>query len=206
MISLHSVRPAFVSLTLALLLSACARYEPAQAIPGGSAPSTPIAVQPGGIPAPAVQPPIRVQAADHPIRPGPATRTDAEGVPVLPIAGRAEVLPAQDGPADAQGRFQRLRLERRAGTKYPLVRIEEDMQRTGPATTLLRRHEMVADHLVVTMRHAGDAKAVANALPPGCSVRRLIPGSATVLVANRVVPSLELASSSMYCVSVPSSN
>lgn len=100
----------------------------------------------------------------------------------LPGPVRAPAMASQDGPIDALGRSTRVRIERRPGGKYPLIRIEEDLQADGMSGRPLATREMVADHLLVTMRDANGLRMLAGALPAGTSIRRAIRGSHAVLI------------------------
>lgn len=109
---------------------------------------------------------------------------DRQGRPAVARAGEHEVLAAEDGPADAQGRFTRIRMLRRDGMKYPLIRQIEQMQ-LGPhgEVSRLAVHEVVADHVQVTVHDPATRAQLANALPAGFSVLRALPGTPVVLVS-----------------------
>ena len=94
-----------------------------------------------------------------------------------------EVIPIQEREIEGKKKISRVRLVRRVGTKYPLIRIEEVLERKADGEQVVQVREMVADHLLVTVRDEGARAGLAQALPPGCAVRRMIPGSPVAIVS-----------------------
>jgi thermitase len=72
----------------------------------------------------------------------------------------ADVLEASVSEPDGTGVSRRERLLRNPGGKYPLLRVEEQWQRTPSGQDVLRRQKiMAADHVIVQL-HDGDDPAV----------------------------------------------
>lgn len=184
MLAIRKVHLPLILLAVVLGVTACARADHAG---NERAPALP---PPAMLPAPAEGDHVTADATPVPSITGSGARQapsrtvlDAQGQTLVAKDGEHEVLAAEDGPADAQGRFTRVRLVRRDGLKYPLIRQIEQMRRDprGEASRVVL-HEAVADHLQVTVHDPTTRALLANALPAGCSVRRVIPGAPVVLV------------------------
>ncbi|MFM2092118.1 MAG: hypothetical protein RLZZ127_2607, partial [Planctomycetota bacterium] len=93
-------------------------------------------------------------------------------------AGPETVAAPEIVGTDTQGRRLRVSILRYPDAKYPLVRRVEVLSGDGPDGAVVAVQEMVADHLIVT---GADAAAV-QALPPGTSVRKRIPGTRDLLI------------------------
>lgn len=96
---------------------------------------------------------------------------------------------AMDGTADdaipaaisqgADGSMLRIRLVRASG-KYALLRREETLVRRAQGIEVASVREMVADHVLVSL---GRRQAAEVAAATGCTVRRILHGGATALLA-----------------------
>lgn len=91
-----------------------------------------------------------------------------------------DLLPALTGPWLGD-RATRVRLVTAEG-KFPLRRIEEILARTPAGITVVSQREMVADHVMVSMRPGQEGALAAAVATAGCTLRRTIPGSSVVLV------------------------
>ncbi len=125
--------------------------------------------------------------------PGAGAGTSAPGAGALPkfAAEEEQVVRREQGPSADGTRQILVQVVRRPTFKYPLVRIEEsyaqdpNVRGPGPVT----RQEMVADHLVVTLKPETDAEQVLsriNSANPSfqCSLRKkMIFGKNVVLIA-----------------------
>ncbi len=142
---------------------------------GGSGP-VPRATQawPRATPPPRPSAPRPAPPPDSP-RPAAAARLEA---PQDPFAG-APVVASRESAPRPDGTIERVRVLR-TGFKYPLVRVVETV-RPGPAREveeILRRVEMVADHVIVRLRRGvkeEDLKAAAARHGAGIRRKRYAP-------------------------------
>ncbi|MFM2090297.1 MAG: hypothetical protein RLZZ127_786 [Planctomycetota bacterium] len=146
-------RPGLVHLRIlpaliAVLVASCARPQPATSGAGGPD-------------APHVQP---------------------QEAPGRTVPGQTITVQATSSDPSRAGRPVAVRSESRPGFKYPLVRIEEEIGGAAADGTAGQgprvRREMVADHLLVSLREPG----VLADLPDGYAVRRILPGGRVALV------------------------
>lgn len=120
----------------------------------------------------------------------PAQQRDVHvpGVVAVPPSPRQprqdeEIIPAQESLADADGRFRRERLVRR-DFQYPLIRIEETIQRTPTGEQVIQRLEMVADHVLVSAAPGIDQVAMQKvAERHGVQVRSRVRGTHNYLLS-----------------------
>ncbi len=176
-------------LPLLVLVAGCVERHgqplPAATPPQASAPGAPsISVEPARLTAvtPGAAVPALVLKMDGP---RPAIGREATAAELRALHPGAELLASEDGPRGADGRWVRRHLLR-TGMKYPLVRVEEFMeQQPGAAEPrLLRRLEMVADHVLVSLAPGAMVEDLDQPLfAGGLELRRSSPHGRTALVA-----------------------
>lgn len=68
------------------------------------------------------------------------------------ILASGETVSLSETEPDADGHFKRIRVLK-TGFKYPLLRIEDDLQKnfSSGSESLVKRHSMVADHVIVKL-------------------------------------------------------
>lgn len=134
------------------------------------------------------RPPLRREEKPAPVVPPteptpPATAAAAEDS----LLARATLLDERAIPPDSAGRYEKKRLLRVPGVKYPHVRAEEVWQR-DPATgreELVRRALMVGDHFVVTLAETATPEELAAFADRfGATVRRRVGQRPVFLVAT----------------------